>query len=465
MRTTLAAVLLCAACGGSKPSAIQPDPKPKAPDAGVTAIAPDAEPGPPTREQQIADALARVPAIRAKVSELRGLPSVDLPASVQSIEDFEVFVRAEAAKEYPVEEAAAEAKALAHIGVLAEPIDLVEANIGAAVSQVAAYYSPDLEEFKVVQVPEDASSFDMVSAHELTHAVQDQNFDLETFMPLDLTDDAANARRFLVEGDATLLMLMYLFAAAGADPTDPMVVGALRQQIDSFAGMDASAIGAMMGGSTDPAAIAAAALPPWIIDPMFDSYFKGARVVVLALQSGGWDAVNALYKAPPSTTEQMLHPEAKLICHREEPATIKLPAGIAGKGWSPVLDGVLGESGLRIYGKVWGIADPSAFADGWNGDRWSVVEKDGAMLGFLATSWDTPEDATAFSMGMLESFATRKIDADLATNGTRVDVVFGCAKKACKAPLGALVKLRAKEKAGKPRKAPASEAECLKKLG
>ncbi len=464
MRTTLALVLFCAACGGSTPPVKQVVSEQPDDATPVKEAPPPEDPPPPTREEQIAAALARVPAIRAKVSELRALPSTDVPASTQSLADFEAFVRKEVAEEIPVDEAKREARALAHLGVLAEEIDLIEISINAAVSQVAAYYDPDTKRFAVVQVPEDDQSFDMVSAHELTHAVQDQNFDLNAFMPLDLSDDAANARRFLVEGDATVMMLMYLVAGSGQDPNETVILQALRGQIDMMAGKTPAEMTAMMGGGADPAAVAAAALPPWIIAPMFDSYFKGARAVMAAKLAGDWAAVDALYKAPPSTTEQMLHPAQKLVCHREEPATVALTSAVAGKGWAPVMDGVLGELGLRIYGEVWGLADREQFAAGWNGDRWAVVEKDGAMRGFLATAWDTADDAKEFAAGMLASFQTRKVDGDVVVTGDRVDVVVGCTVKTCKASMAAMAKLHKKPKKAAARKVSQKETDCLTAL-
>lgn len=466
MRKALLALCLAACGGGSSKPVAKPEPKPDPVVVDDDKKEPP-EPPKPTREEQIAAALARVPDIRAKVSELRGLPSTDVPAATQTVEDFEAFVRKEAAEEMTPEEAAKESRALAHLGVLETEVDLIEASIDTAVSQVAAYYDPDVKHFQVVQVPEDDQSFDMVSAHELTHAVQDQNFDLKAFMPLDLSDDAGNARRFLVEGDATLMMLIYLVSAqTGVDATTQApVMTAIGQQIDMLANMSAAEIGAMMGGKdADPAAAAAAALPPWIIVPMFDSYMKGARVVLKQHMAGGWDGVNALYKTPPTTTEQMLHPAEKLVCHREEPTKVTVPAGAEGKGWTKLADGVLGELGLRIYGQVWKLPDANAFASGWNGDAWRVSEKGDQRLGMLATAWDTVDEAKEFAAGVEASLTTRNVKGQVAVKGDRVDVVIGCDGKACKAPLAAMAKAHAKAKPAAARKVDQKETDCLAAL-
>jgi hypothetical protein len=210
-----------------------------------------------------------------------------------------------------------------------------------------------------------------------------------------------------------------------------------------------------------PAADAAADLPPWIIDPMVDSYNKGAMAVSAQLLAGGWSSVDALYRTPPTTTEQTLHPAEKLVCHREEPVEVKLPEATAGKGWEKVADGVMGELGVRVYGKVWSLADREAIAAGWNGDRWLTVEKGGDTRTLLATAWDTADDAKEFAAGMLESLKTRKVDGDVAVAGDRVDVVIGCAAKACKAPLAAMAKLRKGAKPAPAREIPQAETDCL----
>ncbi len=454
MRRMMWLAIVLGACGSKAP--VPKDPVDKKEPVVEEEEAP---PKPRTREQQIADAIARVPTIRAGVSEIRQLPSTDVVAGVQTVADFEAFVRAEAAKEVKPEEAKAESRALAHLGLLAEDVDLLETYIATAVSQVAAYYDPDTKQFQVVQVPEDDQMFDMVSAHELNHAVQDQNFDLKAFMPVDLTDDAGNARKFLVEGEATLIMLMYLQAQAGMDPNTAVALTALRGGIGMMAAMDPSQLGGAMG--PNPAAEAAADLPPWIIDPMVDSYMKGAMAVSAQLLAGGWTSVDALYKAPPTTTEQMLHPAEKLVCHREEPVEIKLPDTTAGKGWKKVSDGVMGELGVRVYGKVWSLADRDAVAAGWNGDRWLVVEKGKQTLSLFASAWDTEADAKEFASMMEASLTTRAVDGQVVVSGDRVDVVIGCKAKACKAPLAAMAKLHKGAKPAPAREIPQAEADCL----
>ena len=71
--------------------------------------------------------------------------------------------------------------------------------------------------------PDSDTMLDTMSAHELTHGLQDQHFDLTKYLAegQKLDDDQLNARRFVVEGDATFTMLLYAIAANAPAPKDP----------------------------------------------------------------------------------------------------------------------------------------------------------------------------------------------------------------------------------------------------
>ena len=72
-----------------------------------------------------------------------------------------------------------------HIGLLDKPIDLAETLEQTMVTQAAAYYDPRQKKFFVVMAPDNDSMLDTMSAHELTHALQDQHFDLAKYLPPD----------------------------------------------------------------------------------------------------------------------------------------------------------------------------------------------------------------------------------------------------------------------------------------
>jgi hypothetical protein len=395
---------------------------------------------PEQRKKRAEAALARVDAIQPKLAKLRGLAfDHPVPTAYQTTDDFKAFLHREIAKDLPPEKSKKLSAAYFHIGLLEKPIDLATAYEQTMASQAAAYYDPAVKKFFVVMVPESDVLLDTMSAHELTHGLQDQRFDLTKYMavkpPLD--DDAQLARQFVVEGDATFAMFLYMAAdAAKSDAVQATMFKLLRGQIEQFAQMDLKAYGEMMKQQAsafmdaDPdlkkSMEAMGELPPMVVGPLLDSYMKGALVVMSAYDKGGWPMVDALYKKPPSSSEQVLHPDTKLIGKRDEPKQVKLPK----------LDGevlttnVIGELLYKIYFSLWVPDQATQASEGWGGDRYTVVTRpDGSTVAYHATIWDTAEDAKQFAAAYEASYAKRFPAKDrkhaIKTDGMKVFILDG----------------------------------------
>jgi hypothetical protein len=387
----------------------------------------DARPASPEERRKRAEAaLERVATIQPKLAELRGLPMAEpVPAAYQSAEDFRAFVQKELERELPKDKADNMQVALLHMGLFMKPIDLVKVLEQTMTSQAAAYYDPATKKFFVVMAPDSDVMLDTISAHELTHALQDKHFDLVQYLPSSLDDDASIARRFVVEGDATFTMIAYLATAtAGADKL-PLLMKLIRGQVEQMANMGVKEYGEMMkqqaGAFSDMdddmkrSMETIAELPPVIVGPLIDSYMKGALVSMAAYEAGGWKAIDALYKQPPESTEQVLHPVEKLIGKRDRPRKVTLPA-LAG---SELTQNVVGELQWQIYFQQWGIDKLEASA-GWGGDRYAVMKTaDGAPIAYIATTWDTPNDAKEFHAAYIESLSKRFAGGDTSAPDTK----------------------------------------------
>jgi hypothetical protein len=156
----------------------------------------------------------------------------------------------------------------------------------------------------------------IILAHELTHAVTDQRFDLtkaDRLAAATAREDELAAYSGLVEGDATLTMQRYL-----AERLTP------AEQAD--AGLVAST-------QRTPERDAA---PAVIRQSMLFPYEQGLRFVRALYAQGGWDAVNDAYRDPPTSTEQLLHPE-RYLGARDQPQKVELAdlSGRLGGGWRP----------------------------------------------------------------------------------------------------------------------------------
>jgi hypothetical protein len=410
----LAAVLAFAACDRASPPPTKgsADPwlaKPTAPDT------------PDKRKARAEAALGRVAGIMPKLAKLRQLDfKHDIPREVQSTDDFRTFVHREIANEMPADKAADESQALFDLGLLLKPANLATLEEQAFVTQAGAYYDPKQKKFFLVMVPDNDTMLDTISAHELTHGLQDQHFDLQKFLPDEgsgidqkataLDDDASSARRFVAEGDATFTMFLYMaVAATGGDKIPDAVIDVLVNQLGTFASMSPAELAKMnapMAASSDPeikkSIDAMSDIPATVLVPMIDSYMSGALLVAAAYKRGGWHAVDDLFVHPPESTEQALHPDKYFA--GDHPHRVTLPP-LAGK---QLADVVLGELQWQVYFSLWLPDQQKLASEGWGGDHESVVVRaDGRPIARVATTWDTDNDADEFAKAYVASLAKR----------------------------------------------------------
>jgi hypothetical protein len=227
---------------------------------------------------------------------------------------------------------------------------------------------------------------DAVVAHELVHALQDQEVDLDSLIHSVTRNDARSAIQAAMEGQATVAMFSYQLGV----PSDEL-----------------PELGPEMAG----AIVSAAAFPrlaeaPAIVrDPLLFAYLGGARYVqrLWRMQS---------HKPPPlgewlpQSTEQLLHTE-KLLERRDEPTPLRIsePSG----GWQVEYAGDLGELEIRIYFEEHlRDADLAARASaGWDGDAYRVLSRDAELVLVWYTVWDSEADADEFADAYRTAFMAR----------------------------------------------------------
>jgi len=314
--------------------------------------------------------------------------------------------------------------------VLEPDLDLKDTFLDLVEGQAAAYYEPREDVFYLIATNVSEDITDIISSHELCHALQDQHFDLYALLEEDLAavrdnGDATMAKQCLVEGDATLVMMIWaVMRFMGL--SDPAAAGPMASMGVAFqAAMDFDAIvelamagAATMGDSLGTMGVQMADLtnhPRYLVEMLYSSYINGALMVDRVKSEHGWKGVNALYDDPPASTEQVLHPE-KLAGPRDAPVDVRLP-GLRSRlpwGWRLREEDVLGELGMRIYFGIWkdghgeGPA-PAAAAPGWGGDRYYYFtdrRMDRHLL-VWKTVWDSEEDATEFAAAYRKTLGRR----------------------------------------------------------
>jgi hypothetical protein len=274
---------------------------------------------------------------------------------------------------------AADGFALARWGLIPLPLDYEATLVEILTEQISGYYDPATSKLALTE-PTD----DLVLAHELGHGLQDQAFDLTAFENVPETEpDAALARRALVEGDGTALMIEVMLARDGqaAPWSSPRVAAALERSMGQAGG----------GSAFDRAPLA-------VREALLFPYRAGTSFVAELRRRQPWSAVDAAYKRPPRSTEQILHVDRYLAS--EAPVVVTLQAPSSLPGYSLVHDGVWGEHGFAVFLQAHGLDAGVAAnaAEGWGGDRVWTFARDADRrpergVGIGRFVWDSEADA------------------------------------------------------------------------
>ncbi len=323
--------------------------------------------------------LVAMEAIEKEMEDLRDLDeTTPITRSLMTREHLASYIAEEMAKEYPPDEVAADVRVLAAFDFVPRDFDLHRLLVDLYSSQVLGMYD---EERNTLYLITDAAEFNILAkttfAHEYVHGLQDQHFGLDEFIDEErFNDDEVMARLALVEGDASLAMMQYLFA-----------------HLDEITAKDMEVLQSGGGEASQEALDAAPAI---IRETFLFPYIYGLDFV-MSLQEQGWQAVDAAYADPPSSTEQILHPEKYTA--DDEPQIITLPplTDTLGAGWHLVETETLGEFQLNLY-LVQRVNQKTAdlASQGWDGDRYALYIRDDADVLVFATIWDSPADCEEF---------------------------------------------------------------------
>ncbi len=112
----------------------------------------------------------------------------------------------------------------------------------------------------------------------------------------------------------------------------------------------------------------------------------------------GWYAVNAAFAQPPTTTEQIMHPDKYIAGEGAQTVDLADQSATLGAGWQSIWDAPLGEFYLNEYLATELTANQAnAAAAGWGGDHLRIYRDASGQLAYtLRLVWDTPADQTEF---------------------------------------------------------------------
>ncbi len=263
------------------------------------------------------------------------------------------------------------------------------------------------------------SSGDVVVAHELTHALQDQHYDLVKLLESSDNWDVTQALHTLIEGDATVVMTLI-------DKAGPLLALNYRIAPSSVAGLrPLLKLAEAQGGEAAKEAKLLRTTPAVLLDPMLFDYHEGYRFVrklVKKTDDGEWDfgRVDAAFRSPPLSTEQILHPKKYRGDEPDWPTQLELPdlCETLGPTYMRAGGNTLGEMLIRTLLGRYKVRGRRRKHRGWDGDRIEIYrsKNDGAALLWMSV-WDSAKDAREFGEGLRSIQTSRWPDLEFRSKG------------------------------------------------
>ena len=341
--------------------------------------------------------VATTAAVLKETSEIRELPILrPVKSGAQSRVEIQQMLVKNLDEQMTPAEMHGSAVALRKFGLAPPDFEYRSFIIKLLTEQVAGYYDSKTREFYLADWLE-LEGQKPVMVHELTHALQDQHFNLRRFEKWPHGDsDAELAVHSLIEGDATLSMTVYM-------AKNPLVALAFMRSLGA------------VGTSSEQFNQAPRALRESLIFP----YGQGTEWATQLYKRGGWSMVSKAFTQLPLSSEQILHPEKYFSYERPVKIVLRDLRSILGPGWKEVESDVNGEWSYYLILDQFlnSPAESRRAAAGWGGDRYEIYEgpKRGQVLLAHVSAWDTENDAREFFDAYVKRTAKRYPDATLLT--------------------------------------------------
>jgi hypothetical protein len=345
----------------------------------------------------LAEAQARLLEVSAAVEKLRGL-KFKTPVPMEILDAAAARASFKARIEPRAEEQARHiGAAYFQLGLIPQGKGLIEEYLDLTDKDMLGYYEHDRKTF-VLLSHVSAEEAETVMAHELTHALEDQYYDLQAMArQAGDDDDHATAIRAVVEGSATAVMIAY-FSRSGREEK-------AREAIQKDEAKRARRL------KSAPSFTQRSLMLPYLLGFSFllrgepwQWHLDGMRLTDIA----------TAYAHPPRSTRQILHPEQYWVGGTPPPApTLGFPdlSRILGAGWSLATTGTIGELGLAVLTRApLDLDSPYVLLPA----RWTNKPASGVVADLfhhyvngerrvtvLVTRWETGDDAREFDEGLV----------------------------------------------------------------
>jgi hypothetical protein len=324
--------------------------------------------------------------VERRTAELRGLPArEEVQRTTITPEQFRARLLDELSAEDSQESIENSRKLMVALGMLAPDVDLYGIELDFRTGVVLGQYDPESKQLYVISGASSFGPLERVTfAHEFTHALQDQHYDIRALMPKDSDNsDRDLAVSSVLEGDALITEELYqTHALTRAEREEKR-----RQERNLGSGLNLDRL---------PLVIVEETYFPYTEGPKFVVQVVGQDVLRDAMQTGSGygPRVNRLFENPPKSSAQIIHPEKYL--QGVNPIDVRFPdlASALGEGWKQLRKDVLGEIDHRILIQQFvnrELGDRAAA--GWAGDAFALLGKGNEVAVVASTRWDAPAEA------------------------------------------------------------------------
>ncbi len=305
------------------------------------------------------------------------------------------------------------AASLKKFGLVPRDFDLRKFILDVLQDQVAGYYDPKTKTVNLLDwvAPEAQRP---VLAHELTHALQDQSFDLQKWLKVRANSDekpnsnidnttydpeeAQAAREAVSEGQAMAVLVDFMLEPSGKSLADVPMMGELYRQSTIDRSQDSPVLGKA---------------PMYLRESLIFPYTDGLEFVQTLLTAGGKDrAFPGALMNPPRDTREVMEPQTYLADQHVAPVYLpKMGAVLKGKYEKYDL-GEVGQFDVYMLLKQFTTADTAHdLSPSWRGGTYMLLKRMNAGQASSATDepplgdlgliylsrWASPVDAGLFA--------------------------------------------------------------------
>jgi hypothetical protein len=356
-------------------------------------------------------AFAQIDTIVRSLSAITGLAeNHPVPYGRMTKRQLRQFLNKRIKKTIKPEEIRADELSLKMFGLVPQDFDLKKSTIDLLTEQAAAFY--DYDEKKLFLLEDSSLAAETTTlAHELSHALADQHFDLDNFMEdTPANDDENLAHTAVVEGQASWLMIAYELKEKGQTPAPSL------EMLKSVGGSSEDSL-------EDYPVLKAA--PLYIQQSLLFPYSEGTLFFDAVYRKVGKSSFSSVFTDAPVDSAQIIHPERYF--RHQKAAAPEIPKPVLKNEGKEISEGFVGEFDHRMLLRQYlGSAKALELAPHLRGGQFRVVAGEKAHKPVLeyASEWDSEEQAANFFAAyrkILQGKWTRcdiAIDTPLAFAGT-----------------------------------------------